>query len=137
MTVNVHLVLTPKRLREFPGLSEQAIQDALQSAVGRIKTLAMEVTPEGDPSNYGYAGTGQTPGRLKRSFKIFGGSRTLVFKWTSMHLGVDIAQIADKGRPGHPLTGPYMGWNFSSYMKEQALRILLEELAVNYAAIGG
>ena len=133
MSVDVQLVLTPNRLKQFRGLSEAAIQEAITRAMVRIEQVGLEATPVGDPTNYGYSVGGRSPGALKQSFQIGHTPRSIVFGWSSLWLGVDYAEIADKGRTGR---NPYPGWNFALHTKNRAEDILLDELRKAFQAIG-
>ena len=134
MSLNVQLILSPAQLRQFPQLTDAAIELAISRAIPRIEEVAKTETPVGDPSNYGYIGTGRTPGTLRDSFKIGRTPRSIVMNWSAMHKGVDYAPIVARGRSDR---NPFPARNFDLATKQRAKEILIEELARALEQIGG
>lgn len=125
-------MVTPKMLRQFAGLTEEAIQRAIEQAKERIRGVAMAQTPVGDPTNYGYTSTGRSPGQLRESFEIANTPRSIVFKWEAYNEGVDYAPIVEEGRTGwHPFGPRY----YAAATTQEAKRILVEELYKEFSAL--
>ena len=131
-SVNVQIVVTPAMLRQLLNVTEEGIQNAITRAIPRIEGVAMDNTPVGDPSNYGYTG-GRVPGQLASSFQIARTPRSIVFKWTAPYKDVDYASIVEKGRQGWH---PFPARNYAAATKQRAREILLEELLVEFSQIG-
>ena len=157
MSLTRQVILSPARLRAFPGLAEEAIHRALESARGRIETVALTETPF-------------YTGRLAASFKILKGPRSLIFAWDAVdpESGFAYADVVDKGRTGGTILMPkqnrpnatmmfprpwkgggfvyykgpleqggFAARNYSDRVHQEAVRIMLEELEREFLAIGG
>ena len=133
MPLDVQIVLSPKRLRQFPGLAEEAIQNALMKTVLQAYEVAATETPVGDPSNYGYSG-GRSPGQLSGSFSAGMNPRSIQMRWTAIWLGTDYAPIVETGQRTRRT---FPARNYAAATKTRVFELLLRNLASEFQAIGG
>lgn len=152
MTIVRQLVLTRTMLKQFPLLAEGAIQRAIANTMVRIREAAVLQTPV-------------WTGRLLGSFDIASTPRSIVYKWDAKSdAGFPYAGVVDEGRTGGKILRPktkkvmafpspwkggpikfmhkaiqggFTARRYSDAVHQYARDVLIEELQMEFMAIGG
>ena len=115
------IILTPERLRQFPQLSDAAIDRAIMAAIPKIEAIGKKFTPV-------------DTGRLEASIIVASSPKTIVMIWSAKEpkTGFDYAKVVEVGRTG---IRAFAGRFYAESTKGEALVILLDELAREFAAL--